>query len=125
MNVLLVGSGGREHAIAWKLRQSKNIGKLYIAPGNPGTAQCGTNVSISASDIGKLVAFAKANSVELAVIGPEDPLAAGAVDAFEAAGMKAFGPSRGAAQLEADKAFAKQMMRASSIPTAEARWFDD
>jgi phosphoribosylamine--glycine ligase len=125
MNVLLVGGGGREHAIAWKLKRSKNIGKLFIAPGNPGTAQYGTNVDIAVNDIAKLVAFAKENNVGLAVIGPEGPLAAGAVDAFEAAGMKAFGPSQGAAQLEADKAFAKQMMRASSIPTAEARWFDN
>jgi phosphoribosylamine--glycine ligase len=125
MNVLLVGGGGREHAIAWKLKQSKNVGKLFIAPGNPGTAQCGTNIDIAATDIAKLVSFAKENKVGLAVIGPEDPLAAGAVDTFEASGIKAFGPSKGAAQLEADKVFAKQMMRACSIPTAEARWFDD
>jgi phosphoribosylamine--glycine ligase len=125
MNVLLVGSGGREHAIAWKLKQSRNIGKLFIAPGNPGTSRYGINVDIAAMDIAALVAFAKDNNVGLAVIGPEDPLAAGAVDAFEAAGIKAFGPKKGAAQLEADKAFAKQMMRASSIPTAEARWFDN
>jgi phosphoribosylamine---glycine ligase len=125
MNVLLVGGGGREHAIAWKLKQSKGIGKLFIAPGNPGTAKLGINVDIAATDIPKLVAFAQDNKVGLAVIGPEDPLAAGIVDAFEAAGIKAFGPSRGAAQLEADKAFAKQMMRATSVPTAEARWFDN
>ncbi len=125
MNVLLVGSGGREHAIAWKLKQSKRLGKLFISPGNPGTAECGINIDIAATDIAKLLSFAKDNKVELAVIGPEDPLAAGIVDAFEASGIKAFGPCKGAAQLEADKAFAKQIMRGSSIPTAEARWFDD
>ncbi|HSV27828.1 MAG TPA: phosphoribosylamine--glycine ligase, partial [Sedimentisphaerales bacterium] len=125
MNVLVVGGGGREHAIAWKLKQSRNVDKLYIAPGNPGSRQCGTNVDIASTDIEKLVSFAKDNRVGLAVIGPEDPLAAGAVDAFEAAGIKAFGPSKGAAQLEANKSFAKQMMRASSVPTAEGRWFDD
>jgi phosphoribosylamine--glycine ligase len=124
MNVLLVGNGGREHAIAWKLSQSRNIGKLFIAPGNPGTALHGENVAIEATDIAKLVQFAKTNKVELAVIGPEDPLAAGAVDAFEAAGIKAFGPSGAAAQLEADKAFAKHIMRANAIPTAESRTFD-
>jgi phosphoribosylamine--glycine ligase len=124
MNVLLIGSGGREHAIAWKLAQSKNLDKLYIAPGNPGTAKCGKNVPIGTTDIGKLLDFAKENKVELVVVGPEDPLAAGAVDIFEAAGIKAFGPSGAAAQLEADKAFSKIMMRSSAISTAEGRIFD-
>jgi phosphoribosylamine--glycine ligase len=124
MNVLLIGSGGREHAIAWKLAQSKDLDKLYIAPGNPGTAQCGLNVPIKADDIDKLVTFARQNRIELAIVGPEDPLAAGAVDAFESAGIKAFGPNAAAAQLEADKVFAKQLMRSGSIPTAEGRTFD-
>ena len=124
MDVLLIGNGGREHAIAWKLAQSKNLGKLYIAPGNPGTAQCGKNIPIGASDIDKLVDFAKQNNIALAVVGPEDPLAAGAVDAFGAAGIKAFGPSGGAAQLEADKAFAKQLMRSSAISSAEGQVFE-
>ena len=124
MNVLLIGNGGREHAIAWKLAQSKILDKLYIAPGNPGTAKCGKNVPIGTTDIGKLVDFAKENKVELVVVGPEDPLAAGAVDIFEAAGIKAFGPSGAAAQLEADKAFSKIMMRSSAISTAEGRIFD-
>jgi len=124
MNVLLVGSGGREHAIAWKLAQSMT-GRLYIAPGNPGTAMCGTNVDIGSNDIAGLVDFAKTENIGLAVIGPEDPLAAGAVDAFTEAGIKAFGPEKGAAQLEADKAFAKQIMRANAIPTAESRTFDE
>jgi phosphoribosylamine--glycine ligase len=124
MNVLLIGSGGREHAIAWKLAQSKSLGKLYIAPGNPGTAKCGENIPIADTETNKLLDFAKQNDVGLVVVGPEDPLAAGAVDAFEAAGIKAFGPSKGAAQLEADKAFAKQLMRSAAISTAEGRIFD-
>jgi phosphoribosylamine--glycine ligase len=124
MNVLLIGSGGREHAIAWKLAQSKNLTKLYIAPGNPGTAQYGENVPIGSDDTAELLEFARQNNVELVVVGPEDPLAAGIVDKFESAGIKAFGPSGKAAQLEADKAFAKQLMRSSSVTTAEGRSFD-
>ena len=124
MNVLLIGNGGREHAIAWKLAQSKNLDKLFIAPGNPGTAKCGKNIPIGANETAKLVDFAKQNKVGLVVVGPEDPLAEGAVDAFEAAGIKAFGPSKEAAQLEADKAFSKQMLRSSAISTAEGRVFD-
>lgn len=124
MNVLLIGSGGREHAIAWRLAQSKNLTKLYIAPGNPGTAQCGENVPIGSDDTAELLEFARENQVELVVVGPEDPLAAGLVDKFESAGIKAFGPSGKAAQLEADKAFAKQLMRSSSVSTAEGRSFD-
>ncbi|MHC4558934.1 MAG: phosphoribosylamine--glycine ligase [Planctomycetota bacterium] len=124
MNVLLIGSGGREHAIAWKLAQSKDLDKLYTAPGNPGTAQCGQNIPIAVDDTDKLLEFAQKNDVGLVVVGPEDPLAAGLVDTFEAAGIKAFGPSAKAAQLEADKAFAKQLMRSSFISTAESRTFD-
>jgi len=124
MNVLLIGSGGREHAIAWKLAQSKDLDKLYIAPGNPGTAQCGENIDVSATDIDKLLDFAKQNNVELVVVGPEDPLAAGAVDVFESAGIKTFGPGKQAAQLEADKAFAKRLMRSAAISTAEGQVFE-
>jgi phosphoribosylamine--glycine ligase len=124
MKVLLIGGGGREHAIAWKLAQSRNLSKLYIAPGNPGTAQCGENINIKDTDIDRLLQFAKEQKVELLVVGPEEPLTMGIVDKFEAAGIKAFGPSEGAAQLEADKAFAKQLMRAASISTAEAKIFD-
>lgn len=124
MKVLLLGNGGREHAIAWKLSQSKNLTKLYTALGNPGTAQFGENVNISATDIKKLIDFAKQNKIELMIAGPEAPLAEGAVDAFEAAGIKAFGPCKEAAKLEADKAFAKQLMRSCSISTAEGRVFD-
>ena len=135
MDVLLIGSGGREHAIAWKLAQSKRparrtrlgaggLGKLYIAPGNAGTAQCGENIPIAANDIERIVNFARQNNIGLVVVGPEDPLAAGVVDVLEEAGIKAFGPSSKAAQLEADKAFAKQLMRSSAISTAEGRIFD-
>jgi phosphoribosylamine--glycine ligase len=124
MDVLLVGSGGREHALAWKLRQSAQLGKLYIAPGNAGTAQCGENVEIKDNDVRALVAFAQEKRVGLAVVGPEEPLAHGAVDALEAAGIKAFGPNAAAAQLEADKAFSKQLMRSGAISTAEGRVFD-
>ena len=124
MDVLLIGSGGREHALAWKLAQSKNLGKLYIAPGNAGTATCGENVPIPATEVDKLVEFARQHDVGLVVVGPEAPLAAGVVDAMGEAGVKAFGPSAAAAQLEADKAFAKQLMRASAISTAEGRIFE-
>ncbi len=125
MNVLLVGGGGREHAIAWKLSQSKSLTKLYMAPGNPGMAKFGALVGIEVNDIRKLTAFAVENKIDLVVVGPEAPLADGLVDACEAAGIKAFGPSKAAAQLEADKAFAKRIMRENSIPTAEARAFTD
>ncbi len=124
MNVLLIGNGGREHAIAWKLAQSKNLDRLYIAPGNPGTAQCGENISISVSETDKLVDFSRQNNIALVVVGPEDPLAAGLTDTFESAGKKVFGPSRGAAQLEADKSFAKQLMRSSAISSAEGQVFE-
>jgi len=124
MKVLLLGSGGREHAMAWKIAQSKKLTKLYTAPGNPGTAQFGENVDISATDIDKLVAFAKENGIGLMIAGPEAPLAAGVVDAFEAAGIKAFGSCKTAAQLESDKAFAKQLMRTCAISTAEGQVFD-
>ncbi|MFC1739793.1 phosphoribosylamine--glycine ligase [Planctomycetota bacterium] len=124
MDVLLIGSGGREHSLAWKLAQSKELGKLYIAPGNAGTAKCGENILIKADEIERLVEFGREKKIGLAVIGPEAPLATGAVDAFEAANIKAFGPVAAAAKLEADKAFAKQIMRSSSISTAEARIFE-
>jgi phosphoribosylamine--glycine ligase len=124
MDVLLIGSGGREHAIAWKLKQSKQLGKLYIAPGNAGTAQCGLNVEIKDGDIPALVGFAREKRVGLVIVGPEEPLARGIVDVMEASGIRAFGPSGAAAQLEADKAFSKQLMRSGSISTAEGRVFD-
>ncbi len=124
MDVLLIGSGGREHAIAWKLRQSKRLGKLYIAPGNAGTAQCGQNVEIRDNDIPALVGFAREKRVGLVIVGPEEPLAKGIVEVMESSGIKTFGPSGAAAQLEADKAFAKHVMRSVAISTAEGRVFD-
>jgi phosphoribosylamine--glycine ligase len=124
MKVLLLGNGGREHAIAWKLSQSKELTKLYTAPGNPGTAECGENVPISATDIKALLDFAKEKKIELMVAGPEAPLADGVVDVFEEAGIKAFGPCKEAAKLEADKAFAKHLMRSCAISTAEGRVFE-
>ncbi|MFY8215336.1 MAG: phosphoribosylamine--glycine ligase, partial [Chthoniobacterales bacterium] len=123
MNVLIIGSGGREHALAWKLSMSPRVAKIFSAPGNPGTAEVGENVAIAASDVDALVAFAKSNAIGLAVIGPDDALAAGIVDAFEANGLKAFGPKRAAAQLESSKVFAKEFMRRHGIPTAESREF--
>jgi phosphoribosylamine--glycine ligase len=130
MNILIIGSGGREHALGWKLKQSRRCGKLYFAPGNAGTEQLGRNVTIDLSKIDQKAAdavrwFCKENQVELVVIGPEDPLAGGLVDKLEAQGLKVFGPSGAAAQLEADKGWSKGMMRAGSIPTAEARVFDN
>ena len=123
MRVLLIGGGGREDAIAWKLAKSKELKKLYIAPGNPGTARWGENVAIKTEDVGEIVKFATEKKVDMVIVGPEDPLAEGVVDALEAAGIKAFWPSKAAAQLEADKSFSKQIMRSSAVSTAEGRTF--
>jgi phosphoribosylamine--glycine ligase len=123
--VLVTGSGGREHALAWKLSQSPQVEKIYAAPGNAGTAQVGENVPIAAEDVGKLVEFAKANRIDFTVVGPDDALAAGVVDAFEAAGLKIFGPRAKAARLESSKAFAKEFLRRHGIPTADYREFTD
>ena len=124
MQILVVGGGGREHALAWKLACSPRVSEIYAAPGNAGTAQLGVNVPIDAEDIPALVQFAKDKHIDLAVIGPDDALAKGAVDGFEAEGIRAFGPTRASARLESDKAFAKRLMRQHAIPTAEARIFD-
>ena len=125
MNVLLVGGGGREHAIAWKVAQSPLLTKLWIAPGNPGTAQYGENVDVKATDLDGIVALAQRISADLVIVGPEDPLAAGLVDRLEAAGIAAFGPSGAAAQLEASKAFAKSLMRDANIATSSSATFED
>ena len=125
MNVLLVGSGGREHAIAWRLSQSPRLSKLWTAPGNPGTALFGENVEVSSSDLDGVVALAQRIKADLVVVGPEDPLAAGLVDRLEAVGIPAFGPSGAAAQLEASKAFAKNLMRDAGIATSASATFDD
>ena len=123
--VLVTGSGGREHALAWKLSQSPQIEKIYAAPGNSGTAQVGENVAIAAEDVEKLVEFAKANRIDFTIVGPDDALAAGVVDAFQKAGLKIFGPPAAAARLESSKAFAKEFMRRHGIPTADYREFTD
>src|SRR5437763_11068502 len=124
MNVLVVGRGGREHALVWKLAQSPRAGKVFCAPGNAGTARDGVNVPVEPHEFDKLIRFAKKEDVGLTVVGPEEPLAQGIVDAFQAAGLRAFGPSKSAARIEASKVFAKQLMRHADVPTAEFRVFD-
>jgi phosphoribosylamine--glycine ligase len=128
MRVLVVGKGGREHALVWKLGQSPRVERVYCAPGNAGTAIDGINVDvdvgIEANDFYGLLKFAKRERIGLTVVGPEDPLAAGIVDAFQREGLRIFGPTRAAAQLEASKAFAKTLMRDADVPTAEFRIFD-
>ena len=123
MKILVIGSGGREHALAWKLKQSPYADRIFCAPGNAGTAEIGENVAISASDLGPLIRFAKENRVNLTVVGPDDPLAAGIVDLFAREGLRVFGPAKAAARLESSKIFAKELMREQGIPTAEAGTF--
>ncbi|MCH8198645.1 MAG: phosphoribosylamine--glycine ligase [Chloroflexi bacterium] len=125
MNVLLLGSGGREHAMAWKLAQSPRLAKLWTAPGNAGTAALGENVDVKATDIEGVVALAKRVRADLVIVGPEDPLAAGIVDRLTVEGLRVFGPSQAAAEIESSKAFAKQLMRDAGIATAAAEAFDD
>jgi len=125
MKILLVGSGGREHALAWKLARSPDAERIFCAPGNAGTAEIAENVAISASDLETLVRFAKENRIDLTVVGPDDPLAAGIVDLFAAEKLRAFGPTKSAARVEASKIFAKELMRSQKIPTAEARTFSE
>ncbi len=125
MQVLVVGQGGREHVLTWKLAQSPQVSRVFCAPGNAGTEQDGTNVDIAADDIGRLVKFAEAEKIALTVVGPEVPLVAGIVDAFQAAGLPIFGPSQAAAQLEGSKVYAKELMRQANVPTADFWVFDD
>jgi len=125
MRVLIVGSGGREHALAWALSASPLLTKLWVAPGNPGTAQVAENVSLQAMDLQGLVLFARGNGVDLVVPGPEGPLVAGLADAMAAAGIRCCGPSRAAARLEGSKAFTKELCDAAGIPTARWERFDD
>jgi phosphoribosylamine--glycine ligase len=123
MNVAVIGSGGREHALVWRLSKSRGIGRIFVSPGNPGTMSLAENVEVDINDKAKLLKFLKQQQVDLVVVGPEDPLADGIVDVLEKEGIRAFGPNREAAQLEADKWFAKELMRSQSIPTAESRSF--
>jgi phosphoribosylamine--glycine ligase len=125
MNVLLVGSGGREHALAWKLAQSPLLDRLLIAPGSPGTTEIGHNVPVSADSHALLLDIAKHERVGLVVIGPEAPLAAGLADVLTDAGFLVFGPSASAAQIESSKIFAKQIMEQAGIPCAQSHAFDD
>ena len=125
MNILLVGAGGREHALAWKISQSPRLGKLFITPGNGGTALVGTNVPIQDNDIDGIVAFARDNKIDLVVAGPELPLVLGLKEALDAVRIPCFGPCTFDAQLEGSKAFAKNMMRETGVPTAAFRVFDN
>jgi phosphoribosylamine--glycine ligase / phosphoribosylformylglycinamidine cyclo-ligase len=125
MQILVVGSGGREHALAWKLMQSPKVDRVFVAPGNGGTATFAQNVDIPATDIPGLAEFARRSAIDLTVVGPEVPLVDGIVDTFQATGLAAFGPSAAAARLEGSKAFAKEFMVTESIPTAPAQIFDD
>jgi phosphoribosylamine--glycine ligase len=125
LKALVIGGGGREHAIAWAIRQSPLVSEVYCAPGNGGTAGLGTNVPISGADVDALAGFARENGVDLTVVGPEAPLVEGIVDRFEEDGLRCFGPRRAAARLEGSKVFAKEFMTRHQVPTADYHVFDD
>lgn len=125
MKILVVGGGGREHAIIWKLKQSSRITKLYCAPGNGGISQIAECVPIGAMEIEKMTAFAQSESIDMVIVAPDDPLAAGMVDTLENAGIRAFGPNKAAAIIEASKVFSKDLMKKYNIPSAEYEVFDD
>ncbi len=118
-NVLVVGGGGREHALVWKLSQSSRVGNIFVAPGNAGTSQIAQNIPISSTDISALVKYAKQNAVDLTVVGPDNSLSAGIVDGFSEHGLKIFGPTKRAAEIEWSKVFAKKLMSKYNIPTAK------
>jgi phosphoribosylamine--glycine ligase len=118
MNILLLGSGGREHALAWKIAASTLVTKLWCAPGNAGIAQEAECVALDVADHPAVIAFCEANKIDFVVVGPEAPLAAGIVDDLASAGIKAFGPSKAAARLEGSKGFTKDLCKANNIPTA-------
>ncbi len=124
MKVLIIGGGGREHSIAWKISKSPKVDKIYCAPGNAGIAEIAECVDIGVMDFDKQVAFAREKGIDLTVIGPDDPLVAGAVDAFEAASLRVFGPQKRAALLEGSKSFSKDLMKKYGIPTAAYEVFD-
>ena len=125
MKILVIGSGGREHALLWKLAQSPRVTSLHCAPGNAGTAEIATNHSVAATDLTGLVALAKSETIDLTVVGPDDPLAAGIVNLFEKEGLRVFGPRSSAARLEASKSFAKEFMVRHGIPTAGSATYSD
>jgi phosphoribosylamine--glycine ligase len=118
MKILVVGGGGREHALVWKIAQSPLVEKVFCAPGNPGTSQLAENVTIAVDELDRLLAFAQENSIDLTVVGPEQPLSLGIVDLFEQHGLKVFGPSKAAALIEGSKAFSKDLMQKYGVPTA-------
>jgi phosphoribosylamine--glycine ligase len=123
MKILVLGSGGREHALVWKLQQSPRVRALYCAPGNAGTAQLATNVPIKITEHQKLVDFAQREGIDLTVVGPDDALAAGIVDLFQKNGLRIFGPTQSAARLESSKVFAKEFMQRHGIPAAKSGSF--
>jgi phosphoribosylamine--glycine ligase len=123
MNILIIGNGGREHALTWKITQSPRADRVFVAPGNAGTDFDGENVDISPTDLPKLIQFAKQNEVGLTIVGPEAPLVAGIVDAFEEAGLKIFGPKKNAAELEGSKVFCKDLLRHADVPSADYQVF--
>jgi phosphoribosylamine--glycine ligase len=125
LKILIIGSGGREHAIGWKVKQSPKCGELFFAPGNAGTANLGINVDIKATDIAKLIEFAKNEKIDLTLAVPDDPLALGVVDEFRKNSLRVWGPTKAAAQLEWSKAFAKEFMHRHNLPTAEFKTFND
>ena len=125
VKILVIGSGGREHALVWKLNQSTGVDRIFCAPGNAGTAQSAENVAIPANDLAALARFAKENKIDLTVVGPDDPLAAGIVDLFQTEKLRVFGPTKSAARLESSKIFAKELMREQKIPTAQAQTFSE
>ncbi|MEK7633947.1 MAG: phosphoribosylamine--glycine ligase [Patescibacteria group bacterium] len=125
MKILIIGSGGREHALGWKIKQSSLVKKIYFAPGNPGTKQIGENINIEITEIKKLLKFAKENKIDLTVVGPETPLVLGIADAFRKEKFKIIGPSKKASQIEGSKIFAKQLMKKYKIPTARYYSFDN
>ena len=125
MKILIIGSGGREHALCWKIAQSIRVSKIYCAPGNGGTSEIAENINIGADEIDKLLEFAKNNAIDLTIVGPENPLANGIVDKFEEKGLRIFGVNKKAAQLESSKKFSKELMEKYEIPTAKYRSFND
>jgi phosphoribosylamine---glycine ligase len=125
MKILVIGSGGREHALAWKVAQNKEVSRVYVAPGNAGTATNPDMVNVPITKIDELVKFAEDEQIALTIVGPEAPLSQGVVDAFRAADLKIFGPTKAAAQLESSKDFAKAFMVRHNIPTAKYQTFSD
>ena len=121
MKILVIGSGGREHALVWKLNQSSRVKKIYCAPGNAGTRKNATNVDIKANDINGLVKFALKEKIDLTIVGPEEPLTLGLVDLFEKKGLRVYGPSKAAAELEGSKVFTKDFLKKYNIPSAASR----